>query len=593
MKTIALVLAFSSSLWAMATPFEKDCAALESLADSARLTKLLERVWKYQMEEFPEYATSVGYPGQNRRWTDRSLEAYRRRFAELDAPWKVLQSIRRAVLRPDAQLNYDLFKYSLAEAREARAYHEEVLAVSLLSGIQNEAPQAMSLMPRNTVADYEDMIARLEALPIALRQVEGLLREGMRLGITYPKVAIEKALAQFDALVAQKVEQSALLEAFADFPPEVDAAAREKLTARAHGALKSAVTPAFAKLADFIRTEYLPACRTQTAWSAQPKGEAWYAFKVRQSTTTTLAAKSIHEIGLKEVARINAAMEEVKKRAGFSGSLKEFNEFLRSDKQFVFASEQDLLKGYRDIAKRIDPQLPRLFGKLPRLTYGVQPIPAFAAPSQPTAYYQQGSPTSGRGGNFFANTYNLKTRYAWEMEALTLHEAVPGHHLQIALAQELEGVPEFRKNEGYNAFIEGWGLYSEGLGADLGLYRDPYSAYGRLTYEIWRSIRLVVDTGLHSLGWSRERAIEYFAANAGKSLHDIEQEVDRYLVMPGQALGYKIGQLKISEIRRNAEAKMGAKFNVRAFHDAILENGALPLDILEKRMNRWMVNGRG
>jgi uncharacterized protein (DUF885 family) len=593
MKTFALWMALTPALWAAPTPFEKDCLRLSRHGDSARLTKLLERVWKYQMEEFPEYATSVGYPGQNRRWTDRSLEAYARRHAELDAAWKILQSVRRTALKPEAQLNFDLFKHSLGEAREARAFPEHVLAISLLSGIQNEGPQTISLMPRSTPADYEDMIARLEALPTALQQVEGLLREGIRLNITYPKVTIEKALAQFDALAAQKVEKSAFLEAFDQFPPEIDSDTREKLTSRARHTMQTVVTPAIAKLAEFIRAQYLPACRTQTAWTSLPQGEAWYAFKVRQSTTTELGAKAIHEIGLKEVARIRAAMEEVKKRAGFTGSLKEFNEFLRSDKRFIFASEQELLRGYRDIAKRIDPELPRLFGKLPRLTYGVQPIPAYAAPSQPTAYYQPGSPTSGRGGNFFANTFNLKTRYSWEMEALTLHEAVPGHHFQIALAQELEGVPEFRKNEGYNAFVEGWGLYSESLGTDLGLYRDPYSEYGQLTYEIWRSIRLVVDTGLHSLGWSREKAIEYFAANAGKSLHDIEQEVDRYLVMPGQALGYKIGQLKISELRKNAQSRLGKKFNIRAFHDAVLENGALPLDILEKRINNWIATERG
>jgi uncharacterized protein (DUF885 family) len=594
----AFVLAFTFASLAFAagpTALEKDCVKLQGKGnDGARLTKLMERYWKYQMEEFPEYATNVGYPGQNRGWTDRSLDAYNRRNAELDAPWKVLDSIRRASLKPDAQLNYDLFKHTLGEAREARKFHEEVLAVSLMAGVQNEVPQTLALMPHNTAADYEDLLARLEAVPVLLRQVEALLQEGLKLGITFPKVTIEKALAQFEALVAQGVDKSAMLEPFGNYPPEIAAPVREKLTQRAQEVIKTAVLPGFEKLTAFIRDTYLPGCRVETAWVGLPKGEEWYAFKARQSTTTTLAPKSIHEIGLKEVARITAAMEEVKKRAGFSGSLKDFNAFLRSDPKFVFGSEKELLKAYRDIAKRIDPELPRIFGKLPRLTYGVLPIPAYSAPSQPTAYYQQGSPISGRGGNFFANTYDLKTRYSWEMEALTLHEAVPGHHLQIALAQELEGVPEFRKNEGYNAFIEGWGLYSESLGADVGMYRDPYSDYGRLTYEMWRSIRLVVDTGMHSLGWSREKAIEYFSANAGKSQHDIVQEIDRYLVMPGQALGYKIGQLKILELRRKAEAKLGKKFNVRAFHDAVLENGALPLDILEKRVTAWIrFNGSG
>jgi uncharacterized protein (DUF885 family) len=319
-----------------------------------------------------------------------------------------------------------------------------------------------------------------------------------------------------------------------------------------------------------------------------PDGAEAYAFAVRWQTTTNLTPAQIHEIGLTEVKRIRAEMDKVIGSTGFTGSFRDFTEFLRTDPRFYYDLADDLVNAYRVIAKKIDPQLAHLFGKLPRLPYGVTPIPAFKAPSQTTAYYEPGSPQAGRPGYYYVNTYNLKARPKWEMEALSMHEAVPGHHLQIALAQEIQDAPEFRKHIGYSSFVEGWALYAESLGEEMGFYKDPYSKFGQLTYEMWRAVRLVVDTGMHSMGWTRDQAIQFFRDNTGKTDQDIVVEIDRYIVWPGQALAYKIGQRKIRELRSEAESKLGARFNIRAFHDAVLEQGAVPLGILESHVKDWI-----
>jgi uncharacterized protein (DUF885 family) len=373
-----------------------------------------------------------------------------------------------------------------------------------------------------------------------------------------------------------------------EVPPEISEADRTRLIEGAKQIYMSGILPALQKLHDYVTLTYLPACRESIAATALPNGAAAYAFHVRWQTTTNLTPQQIHEIGLAEVKRIRAEMDKVIASTGFRGSFHDFTEFLRTDPSFYYDKPDDLVNGYRIIAKKIDPELAHLFGELPRLPYGVCVIPEFKAPSQTTAYYQPGAPRAGRPGCYFVNTYNLHARPKWEMEALTLHEAVPGHHLQISLAQELENVPEFRKHVGYSAFVEGWALYSESLGEDAGLYKDPYSKFGQLSYEMWRAVRLVVDTGMHSMGWTRDQAIQFFKDNTGKTDQDITVEVDRYIVWPGQALAYKIGQLKIRELRTEAEKKLGAKFDVRKFHDAVLENGALPLNVLETRIKQWM-----
>jgi prolyl oligopeptidase len=360
------------------------------------------------------------------------------------------------------------------------------------------------------------------------------------------------------------------------------------LQSEAEQVLVADVYPAYRSLLAYLEETYLPGARKTVGQSAMPNGKKWYAYNARFHTTTDLTPKQIHEIGLAEVERIRQEMEQIIQDLEFDGSFAEFAEFLRTDPQFYFDTPEALLTAYRAICKRADPELVRLFGKLPRLPYGVKPVPSYNEKSTTTAYYEPGSLAAGRPGYFFANTYDLATRPSWEMEALSLHEAVPGHHLQIALAQELEETHDLLKHSFYTAFVEGWGLYAESLGGEMGFYESPYSKFGRLTYEIWRAIRLVVDTGIHSLGWSRERAIDFFKQNAPKAEHDIIVEVDRYIVWPGQALAYKIGELKIQELRAYAKRKLGPAFDIRAFHDQVLARGAMPLGVLEQRVHDWV-----
>jgi uncharacterized protein (DUF885 family) len=392
---------------------------------------------------------------------------------------------------------------------------------------------------------------------------------------------------QAAAQVVADPARSPLLDAFRKFPPAIPEAERTELTGRATDAYVQVVRPAFEKLRDFLATRYLPACRQATAASALPEGASFYAYNVKWHTTTAMSPQQIHEVGLAEVKRIRAEMDKVIATAAFTGSYEEFVRFLPTDPRFYFTDADALVTAYRDIAKRADPELASLFGRLPQSPYGVRVVPEAAAPSQTTAYYEPGAFKVGRPGYMFANTYKLEMRPRWEMEALTLHEAVPGHHLQISLAQELEGIPEFRKNSSYTAYVEGWGLYAESLGEEMGFYRDPYSKFGQLTYEMWRAVRLVVDTGLHSMNWTRQQAIDFFMTNAAKTEQDIIVEVDRYIAWPGQALGYKLGQMKIHELRAASAKQMGERFDLRRFHDVVLGEGAVPLDVLESRVKAW------
>ena len=443
------------------------------------------------------------------------------------------------------------------------------------------------MMPTAGVAQYENVLARLEGVPTLVDQTIVLMKEGLAAGLTPPRVTLRDVPQQVRNQIVDDPRESPLLRAFARFPDSITADDGERLRDRAVAAYAVHVAPAYQRLYEFLVETYIPAARESIAMRALPDGEAWYSWSVRQYTTTTLTPDQIHAIGLSEVERIRAGMDAAIAATGFVGSFHDFARFLRTDPRFSFEKPDELLAAYRDICKRADPELVRLFGRLPRLPYGVKPVPAYAEKSQTTAYYEPGSPAAGRPGYFFANTYDLPSRPRWEMEALALHEAVPGHHLQIALAQEMEDVPEFRRHGRFTAFVEGWGLYAESLGAEMGFYADPYALFGRLSYEMWRAIRLVVDTGMHWLGWSRQQAIDYFKDNSGKAEHDIIVEVDRYIVWPGQALAYKIGEMKIRELRARAARELGDAFDLRSFHDLVLGAGALPLDVLEDRVARW------
>ncbi|MBD3403186.1 DUF885 family protein, partial [candidate division GN15 bacterium] len=450
-----------------------------------------------------------------------------------------------------------------------------------MHGVQQEAPRLLGMMPLGRPEQRDAILARLRGLPELIEQTIALLQRGLKDGVTPPGVCLNDVPGQIAAQVTNEPTDSPILSFLHGQSMAVPEAFRED----AVSIYWERVAPAFEQLRDFAEKDYLPGCRKSGGWSELPDGRDWYRFAVRRETTTDMTPDEIFDLGMSEVKRIRAAMDEIISETGFSGDFDAFCEFLRTDPQFFFERAEDLVTAYRDIAKRADPELVKLFGTLPRLPYGVVRIPAYSEKSQTTAYYQPGSRM--RPGYYFVNTYDLKSRPTWEMEALSLHEAVPGHHLQIALMQELDGLPEFRRQGWITAYGEGWALYAESLGSDMGFYTDPYSRFGQLTYEMWRAIRLVVDPAMHWKGWSRDEAIGFFRDNSSKSLHDIGVEIDRYLVWPGQALAYKVGELRIKEMRRQAEERLGDAFDVRGFHDELLGAGCLPLDLLAVRMQEW------
>jgi uncharacterized protein (DUF885 family) len=560
----------------------------------------LEADWKRWLSEYPELATGVGVRSFNRQWSDDSPEGIEARRKHLHESLAALKKIDRAALPASEQLNYDLYLDLLQISEEGQQFGDGpmpfrnvvpesiVLPLSQMGGIPQGAAETIDSMPAETIADYEDILARLEALPKSFDQNLALLKEGLKRGYSHPKIIMRDVPKQIADLAPADPSKSALLDPFSKFPNNIPQSERTRLKLRAEEIYAKAILPAIGRYRDYVANTYIPASRDAISVTSLPNGAAAYAFHIRWQTTTNLTPQQIHEIGLSEVKRIRAEMEKLIASTGFKGSFHDFTEFLRTDPRFYFDDPEDLVNAYKVIAKSVDPELVKEFGKLPRNPYGVTPIPDFKAPSQTTAYYQPGAPAAGRPGYYFVNTYNLKARPKWEMEALSLHESVPGHHLQISLGQELEDVPDFRRHVGYSAFVEGWALYSESLGEDLGLYKDPYSKFGQLTYEMWRAVRLVVDTGMHTMGWTRDQAIQFFKDNTGKTDQDITVEIDRYIAWPGQALAYKIGQLKIRELRALAEKELGPKFDKRKFHDAVLENGAIPLNILESNIKAWI-----
>ncbi len=565
-------------------------AADKSLEDEQRLWQLFDANWKYQMIASPESATWRGYPGQNHRWSDLSLQALNKGKEVDRQTLKTVLSIKRSKLSVANQLNYDLFRRNAEMAVEGHRFPGEYLVINQMEGLPRDVPSMIEMMPRSNIEDYEAVLSRLSGVPKLVDQTIVLLEEGMTRGIVPPRIPLRTLSGQVIGQIQEEAFASPMLSHFKSFPETISPNQQARLKKAAENVYLTEVKPAMNRLHVYLRDKYVPKCRDVVGRSALPNGLKWYDYMIRHYTTMSLTPDEIHDIGLSEVKRIRSEMEAIKDQVGFNGDLSRFFEFLRTDSRFYYDTADQLLAGYRDICKRADPELIKLFRKLPRQPYGVVPIPAYIEKSVTTAYYQPGSNEAGRAGFFFANTYDLKSRPKWEMEALALHEAVPGHHLQLAIADEIEGLPEFRKYGRYTGYVEGWGLYSESLGEEMGFYMDPYSKFGQLTYEIWRAIRLVVDTGIHAKGWSRKQAIDFFKANAGKTEHDIVVEVDRYIVWPGQALAYKLGELKIKQLRARASSKLGDDFDIRSFHDEILWNGALPLSILEKRIDNWIIS---
>lgn len=556
------------------------------------LHALFEAEWERSLREHPERASRLGDRRFDDRWADRSAAAL---TASRDADRRDLAALRALpfdALSPEDQLNYRLFERRLAERIEGFAYGDWLMPVSHRGGVQT-LDELGNRIRMTTVADHENWLARLENLPAYLAQTRRLMEQGMAEGHVRPRVLMERVPRQLRRQIVDDPEDSLFFARFAEPPATVPFADAQRLRDRAREVISEEIVPAYAAFLDWFERVYLPAAAESVATGDRPDGEANYAFLARRFTTTDMTPDEIHELGLREVARIRGEMEAVIEEVDFDGSFAEFLDFLRTDPQFYYDDPEALLEGYRAISKRIDPELVKLFGRLPSIPYGVIPIPETIAPDTTTAYYTRPAADGSRAGYYYVNLYRPDVRPTYEMEVLSVHEAVPGHHLQIALAMEMDELPDFRRYGGFTAFIEGWGLYSERLGYEIGLYEDPYSHFGALTYDMWRAVRLVVDTGMHVKGWSRQRAIDYFLENAAKTEQDVVNEIDRYIGNPGQALAYKAGQLKLLELRGRAETALGEDFDVRAFHDEVLSRGALPLNLLEQYFAAWLAEQTG
>ena len=579
--TLALAL---SALLAAALPARPEEAASEA---PRQLHALFQEEWEYTLREDPTFASFLGDRRYNDRWADASLAALERRQQHSRETLERLKSIDMAGLSEADRLNYRLFRKQYENDVEGYQFRWYLLPLNQRDGVQT-ADELADALRFATVKDYEDWLARLRALPVLVEQTTALMKEGIRAGMVHPRVIMERVPAQIEKQIVDDPAKSSFFKPFLRFPETIPPAERERLAAQAQAAIREQVVPAYRKFQRFFLEEYLPACLEKAGVWQLPRGKELYAFRTRLFTTTNLTPEEIHRLGLEEVKRIRGEMEAIIKQIGFQGSFEEFLQFLRTDPRFYYRDPQELLEAYRALSKQLDPTLVKLFKRLPRAPYGVEPIPDAVAPDTTTAYYRQPAADGSRAGTYFVNLYRPEVRPKYEMEALSMHEAVPGHHLQIALAMELGELPEFRRYDGYTAFTEGWGLYAESLGGELGFYRDPYSKFGQLTYEMWRAVRLVVDTGMHTMGWSRQQAIDYFKANAAKTELDIVNEVDRYIAWPGQALAYKIGELKIKELRARAARELAERFDVRDFHDVVLGSGAVPLDVLEANVAAWI-----
>ena len=552
------------------------------------LLALLDDDWQWALRQYPESATLLGDNRFNDRLTDLSPEAIERAKAHERQMLDRIKKIDRAGLNGQNAVSYDLFLRDKQLNVDGQRFPVEYMPIDQMNGVQISFGQLAGSTPFRNAKDYLDYIARLGAFPKQIDQMIALMKRGIETKWVPPAVPLRSVPAQIEGQITDDPAMSPAFGPFTRTPQDMSAADRARLTDLGKKVIAESFIPALKKLDGFIKDTYLPACRKDVGASSLPDGKAFYQYLIRRQTTTDLTAREIHEIGLKEVARIRKEMEEVIRVTGFKGTSAEFIAFLRTDPRFYYTKAEDLVAGYSYIAKLADGKLPVLFAELPRNPYGVRVIPDYEAPAQTTAYYQPGAADGSRAGYFMINTYKLDTRPKYEMEALTFHESVPGHHLQIARAQELNDLPAFRRNGSYTAYVEGWGLYAESLGAEMGFYADPYSKFGKLTYEMWRACRLVVDTGMHAFGWSRQQAIDFMKESTAKTENDIVVEIDRYIVWPGQALAYKLGELKIKQLRAQAKKELGERFDVRTFHNAMLDNGPLPLDILDKRIKEWI-----
>lgn len=557
-----------------------------SVADIAFEAKM-DQIWEYNVSQNPTWATGLGIRDYDDQLGDYSLQQYDREVAQAREFQEQLKNINVKNLSADNALNYELLNLRLNNTIEGASHGGKYQLLTNRSGPHLSLAQLPGRLPFRTNADYQSYLSRLALIPAASDQVIERLRLGMEAGWVQPCEPMQGYEKSIDAHVVEDVSKSNFMQPFAKRPDAISESDFAAYKAQAEKLVRGEVIPAFADFANFYRQDYAPACTKKVGVSNLPGGDEYYAFKARQFTTTDLSPDEIHNIGLSEVKRIRDEMDQVIKQAGFEGNFKQWQEHLRSNPDFYPKTAEERMNAVAVIMKKMDGLLPSLFTRFPRMPYGLKEIPADIAEKTTTAYYQGAAGDGSRAGFYFVNTSKLDTRPLHELEALSLHEAVPGHHFQIALAQELD-LPDFRRHTSFTAFVEGWGLYAERLGLEVGFYQTPYTNFGRLSYEMWRACRLVVDTGMHAKGWTRKEAIDFMVENSGLSLNNITTEVDRYITWPGQALAYKIGELKIRELRARAETALGNEFDVRHFHDAVLENGAVPLSVLESKIDNWI-----
>ena len=566
---------------------------VEFVPEKNVLTSLFKEYWEFVLQTWPWFATYLGDHRYDDKLEDLSQSAFDKWTAKAGDFLKRVQGISKESLSPRDQINYDLFSRELTQRVGLARFRPNLLPLNQLAGAHIDLPQLMTVSRFSTVADYENYAKRLESFPLQIEQTISRLQKGVESGIVLPRVAVEEVLSQIKLAITPSPESSPLHGPVEKFPSGFSESDKNRLSGIVRTAIAEKVLPSYMRLLEFVEKEYLPRSRQDVGYWVLPNGDAWYRFLVKSFTTTDLTPEQIHEIGLGEVSRIRREMEAIMKKVGFDGDLQAFSKFLRTDPKFQNTGAESILSGYREFLNGIDALVDSLFGRVPAAKCEVKEIESFRSKEAPVAHYYQAAEDGSRPAYFYANTYKPETRLTFQMEAIAYHEAVPGHHFQIALQQELKDLPEFRRNggyvwPGYTAFIEGWGLYAETIPKELGLYQDPYSDFGRLEADAFRAARLVVDTGLHALKWTREQAIRFLEENTATSKEDIIVEVDRYIVWPGQALAYKLGQLKIAELRSRAEKLLGPKFDVRRFHDELLSDGALPLDLIEDKMQNWM-----
>jgi uncharacterized protein (DUF885 family) len=591
---LALALALAACQPTAEAPVAETAPTVQPAERAAQLQALYADYWEASLALNPLQATFVGDARYNDQLPDFFTAEFRAREAAFNREWREKAlAIGKDGLGGQDLLSYEIFMNELDSAIEGERFPDWKQPLNQfrnLTGMFAQLGSGSSAQPFKTVQDYDNWLARANQVPVLMASMQANMRTGMADGVVQPKVLMLKVIPQIDALIKDKPEDTLFWRPIAEMPADFSEEDKARLTEAYRALIADKLMPAYRELRAFVNDQYLPACRDTVSLSALPDGEAWYAYRVKQSTTTDLTPAQIHDIGLAEVARIQGEMDAVMQQTGFTGTRAEFFTFVSEDKQFEFGSEEELLTAYRALEAKVNERVDELFSLKPKAPFEIRPVEPFRAQSAAGGSYMRPSEDGTRPGIFYVNTYDLPTRKRWDAESLFLHEAIPGHHFQIALQQELTGLPKFRRFGGETAFTEGWGLYAESLGKDLGVYTDPYQYFGRLQAELWRAIRLVVDTGLHSKGWTREQVIDYMKANSATSDTEATAETERYIAIAGQALAYKIGELKIKELRARAEAELGDKFDVRGFHAEVLQDGSVPLAVLEAKVDRWIAS---